>query len=98
MAGSSWYSSGERVFGPPQGTFDVEWVARELERRTGLPYATVHRAVAAAWAAARATGSLDRRRLADAAAATGLPQETADALAAYVAGYCEAYEVDPAHL
>ena len=28
----STYVSGERVFGPPLGTFDVEWVAREVQR------------------------------------------------------------------
>ena len=33
--GDQAYVSGERVFGPPLGTFVVEWVAREVDRLTG---------------------------------------------------------------
>lgn len=98
MPAASWYSSGERVFGPPAGTFDAEWVAREVQRRTGVDFARVHQAVEAAWMAARASGSLDRGTLAAAAraGASGLTAPTADLVADQVIGYCQAYRVDPA--
>lgn len=90
------YSSGERVFGPPVGAFDAEWVAREVQRTTGAAFVDVHRAVEAAWAAARTSGSLGRDDLAEAARATGLGPGAADVLADQVIAYCRAYQVDPA--
>jgi len=53
------YSSGERVFGPPVGTFDVEWVARGAARALGWTDATEIEAVANAWQRLRTTGRLE---------------------------------------
>ena len=90
------YVSGERVFGPPVGTFDVEWVAREVERRSSVPFAQAHQAVASAWSAARSTGDLGPTSLAAAARAAGASDGLSDLVARQVGAYCEAYEVDPA--
>lgn len=90
------YSSGERVFGPPQGTFDVEWVAREVDRLTHCGFAPAHDWVVAAWSWARSAGSVDQGGLRAAAVAAGADQTSSDAVARYVAAYCETYEVNPA--
>jgi hypothetical protein len=90
------YESGERVFGPPVGTFDVEWVARDVERRTGTTLRDAQRGVAAAWLAARRSASLEHAVMTDAATAEGLPPETAQTLVAQIVAYCTAYDVDPA--
>lgn len=90
------YVSGERVFGPPVGTFDIEWVAREVERGAGCTRHDAHRGVRAAWVAARATASLDEALLADAVGAEGLPGDTVRVVVGQVVAYCRAYEVDPA--
>lgn len=90
------YVSGERVFGPPIGTFDVDWVAREIDRQTLVSFETAHRAVAEAWADARSHGSLDPALLAAAAERSGAPAEVAGVVAEHVVAYCAAYGVDPA--
>jgi hypothetical protein len=90
------YVSGERVFGPPVGTFDIDWVAREVERSTVASFPDAHRAVAAAWNRAREHGVLDGQALADAARGTGVPPDVGDSVADYVIAYCQAYAVDPA--
>ncbi len=95
-AAPSTYVSGERVFGPPVGTFDVDWVAREVERSTPASFAQAHRAVVAAWSKARADGVLDGPVLSAAAGAAGAPPDVAEAIASYVVAYCHAYDVDPA--
>lgn len=44
------YSSGERVFGPPRGTFDPDWAATALRsNRPELDFATSVRLVETAW-------------------------------------------------
>ena len=44
------YSSGERVFGPPNGTFDADWVATALRSvRQDLDHATSVRLIERAW-------------------------------------------------
>lgn len=90
------YVSGERVFGPPVGTFDVEWVAREIERATGTTFDVAHAAVEQTWAAARRIGSLAPGPLAQAAESAGASADVAASIATYVAAYCDAYGVDPA--
>jgi hypothetical protein len=90
------YSSGERVFAPPLGVFDVEWVAREVERRTGTSFDVAHAGTAAAWRAARTAGALDVGTLTAAAEDVGVPPEAAGTLARCVQAYCDAYDVDPA--
>ena len=94
-AGST-YVSGERVFGPPRGTFDVEWVAREVDRLTGAGSADAHDWVATAWDHARRTTSLDADAISTAVRASGADTRAADVVARHVAAYCAAYDVDPA--
>ncbi|AYJ50523.1 hypothetical protein [Rhodococcus sp. P1Y] len=44
------YSSGERVFGPPRGTFDADWAATALRsNQPGLDFATSVRLMERAW-------------------------------------------------
>ncbi|MFC8181439.1 hypothetical protein CH293_18730 [Rhodococcus sp. 14-2470-1b] len=44
------YSSGERVFGPPRGTFDADWAATALRSNVpGLDFATSVRVMEYAW-------------------------------------------------
>ena len=44
------YSSGERVFGPPNGTFDADWAATALRsNRPELDHPTSVRLVEQAW-------------------------------------------------
>lgn len=44
------YSSGERVFGPPKGTFDSDWAATALRSNVpGLDFATSVRLMERAW-------------------------------------------------
>lgn len=92
----STYVSGERVFGPPIGTFDVEWVAREVQRLTGADITQAHRSVEAAWSVARESGSAEAAALNEALSAGGVPVSVSRVTAALVAGYCAAYDVDPA--
>jgi hypothetical protein len=92
----STYVSGERVFGPPLGTFDVEWVAREVQRLTGADVAQAHRSVEAAWSVARESGSAEAEKLDEALSARGVPASVSQVTAALVEGYCTAYDVDPA--
>ena len=90
------YESGERVFGPPVGTFDVEWVAREVQRVTGAAVAEAHRAVETAWSVARESGTVDTDAITDRLSASGTAPAVSQVTAALVAGYCAAYDVDPA--
>lgn len=89
------YVSGERVFGPPVGTFDIEWVARQIERETTASFAQAHTAVSAAWTHARRSGSLDAEALAGTAHASGASAAVSSAVADHVIAYCSAYGVDP---
>ena len=51
------YSSGERVFGPPNGTFDADWAATALRsNRHELDHPTSVRLVEQAWDLLRSQG------------------------------------------
>jgi hypothetical protein len=51
------YSSGERVFGPPRGTFDADWAATALRStRPDLDHQTSVRLMDCAWALIREEG------------------------------------------
>ena len=51
------YSSGERVFGPPNGTFDADWAATALRsNRPGLDHPTSVRLGEQAWELLRSQG------------------------------------------
>lgn len=55
---SDWVS-GERVFGPPSGTFDVDWLVPAVVEQAGVHPAAAREALAAAWAAHRSGRSDD---------------------------------------
>ena len=51
------YVEGERVLGPPQGTYDSDWVAAAArEAEPGLPWPEAHRLAVAAWEHLRTPG------------------------------------------
>ncbi len=51
------YSSGERVFGPPRGTFDADWAATALRStRPDLDHPTSVRLMERAWELIREEG------------------------------------------
>lgn len=51
------YSSGERVFGPPRGTFDADWAATALRStRPDLDHPTSVRLMDRAWGLIREEG------------------------------------------
>ena len=71
-AGSpSSYGEGERVFGPPQGSYDADWVASTARQKDpGLPEETARELAVYAWDHLRAHGEPDapeiaRRLMAD---------------------------------
>jgi len=64
------YTTGERVFGPPGGTFDPDWAATALRsHRPDLTHAESVRLIGRAWDVLREKGLRDAA-LADAVAAT----------------------------
>lgn len=95
-SGSTPYGEGERVFGPPQGTYDAEWVAAQARSADpGLPQETAYELAVYAWEHLREVKELDapeiaRRLLADyhAAGATA-----ANVVAKAAVDFCQAYEV-----
>lgn len=96
--GASSYAEGERVFGPPQGTYDADWVASAArEADPGLPRDVAVQLAREAWGHLREAGVSDpaeiaRRLLADnrAAGATA-----ANVVAVAAVRFCAAYDVDP---
>jgi hypothetical protein len=88
------YASGERVFGPPAGVFDVEWVARAVERECGVPFGLAHGAVTTAWNAALAAGTVNAAPLERAIVDSGQPPLLGHCVALAVEAYCRSYEVD----
>lgn len=96
-AGTGGYVEGERVFGPPQGTYDVDWVAASARTADpGLPEGTACLLAGQAWEHLRAIGELDapevaRRLLADnrQSGATA-----ANVVAVAAVEFCSSYAVD----
>ena len=90
------YGEGERVFGPPQGSYDADWVAATARSKDpGLPEATARELAVYAWEHLRAVGALDapevaRRLLADHPTAGASP---AAVVAKAAVDFCEAYGV-----
>jgi hypothetical protein len=95
-SGSAAYDEGERVLGPPQGTYDADWVAQAARRADpGLPEETARELAIYAWEHLREIRELDapevaRRLLADhhVAGATA-----ANVVAKAAVDFCEAYAV-----
>lgn len=94
--GSGGYVEGERVFGPPQGSYDAEWVAAAARQKDpGLPEETARELSVYAWDHLRAMGELDapelaRRLLADHRQAGATP---ANAVAVAAVDFCRSYDV-----
>ena len=59
------YGEGERVFGPPQGSYDADWVASAARQKDpGLPEETARELAVYAWEHLRAVGELDAPEIA----------------------------------
>ena len=94
--GSSAYGEGERLFGPPQGSYDAAWVAATARSKDpGLPEETARELAVYAWEHLRAVQQLDapevaRRLMADHPEAGATP---AAVVARAAVEFCEAYGV-----
>lgn len=88
--GSGRYVEGERVFAPPSGVFDADWVAGiVLDRGHGGDRVDLARAAQAAWAARGEGGDEDAQRAAVEDA--GFGPATAAAAVRAVDDYVSAY-------
>lgn len=82
------YTSGERVFGPPRGTFDADWAATALRSlRPELDHPTSVQLVTEAWVLLRTQGL----RGAELRAELELEPGLADAVSAVVTETAELY-------
>ena len=92
------YGEGERVFGPPQGSYDADWVANTARTADpGLPEVLARELATAAWDHLRAIHELDAPEVArrlmtdfDTAGATA-----ANVVAKAAVDFCAAYDVQP---
>lgn len=94
MSDMAGYGEGERVFGPPQGSYDADWVAASARSADpGLPEETARELATYAWDHLRSMGEADsaelaRRLLVDhreagASASTVVAKAAVDFVAAY---------------
>ena len=92
------YGEGERVFGPPQGSYDADWVAATARSQDpGLPEETARELAEYAWEHLRTIHQLDapevaRRLLAEHPQAGASP---AAVVAKAAVDFCIAYDVTP---
>ena len=90
------YGEGERLIGPPQGTYDADWVANTARTADpGLPEETARELAVHAWEHLREVGELDapevaRRLLAEHSVAGAT---AANVVAKAAVDFCAAYEV-----
>ena len=95
-SGPTAYGEGERVFGPPQGSYDADWVAAQARSKDpGLPEGLARELAVYAWDHLRAVGELDapevaRRLMADHPNAGASP---AAVVAKAAVDFCDAYGV-----
>ena len=92
------YVEGERVFGPPDGSFDADWVAAAARQSDpGLPAETASLLAGQAWAHLREIGELDAPALARAllAANPDVGATPCNAVATAAVAFCESYGVTP---
>lgn len=92
------YGEGERLIGPPPGTYDADWVANTARTADpGLPEETARELAVHAWEHLREVGELDApevaRRLLAEHPATGAT--AANVVAKAAVDFCTAYEVRP---
>lgn len=92
------YGEGERVFGPPLGSYDADWVASAARSRDpGLPAELARELSVRAWQLLREIGRLDaaelaRRLLSEHPEDGATP---ANVVARAAVDFCEAYAVTP---
>jgi hypothetical protein len=97
-SGPAPYGEGERVFGPPQGTYDADWVAAAARQSDpGLPAETARVLAVDAWRHLREAGPADpseiaRRLLSD---HRDSGATAANVVAVAAVNYCASYDVDP---
>ena len=89
------YTEGERVFGPPQGTYDADWVASAAcQQDPGLPPETAELLARQAWPLLREIGELDAPALARALLRErDVGATPANVVATSAVSYCESYGV-----
>ncbi len=92
------YGEGERVFGPPQGSYDADWVASSARTADpGLPEALARELAVYAWDHLRAIRELDApevaRRLLAGHSTAGAT--AANVVAKAAVDFCAAYDVQP---
>ncbi|MCW2616512.1 MAG: hypothetical protein JWN08_3506 [Frankiales bacterium] len=98
MSSVTSYGEGERVFGPPQGSYDADWVAASARSADpGLPEEMARELAVHAWEHLRAVHELDapevaRRLMADHPQAGATP---ATVVAKAAVDFCKAYGVTP---
>lgn len=95
--GTGRYVEGERVFGPPQGTYDVDWVAASARTADpGLPEETACLLAGQAWEHLRGIGRLDAPELARRLLLDNRSQgaTAANVVAVAAVEFCTAYRVD----
>ncbi len=91
------YGEGERVFGPPAGSFDADWVANAARSQDpGLPPETASLLAGQAWPLLREAGELDAPALARALLADNpdVGASPCAVVAAAAVAFCEAYAVE----
>lgn len=94
----STYGEGERVFGPPQGSFDPDWVASTARQADpGLPPETAQRLAERCWAHLQDIGELDAPALARALMvdAPEVGATAANVVARAAVDFCTSYHADP---
>ena len=91
------YVEGERVFGPPSGTYDADWVASAARLQDpGLPPETASMLAGQAWPLLQELGKLDAPALARALMRKGDVGATpANVVATAAVSFCETYGVTP---
>ena len=103
MTGASGWSGGPydeamRLYGPPQGTFDADWVTRMVrERRPALTWDAAARLVASAWQHLWASPQLSAEDLCGYVALDAPDDSDADIAVAVeaVLDFVDVYDVEP---
>lgn len=91
-------SEGERVFGPPKGSYDADWVATSArDADPGLPPETALLLARAAWAQLRDAEMTDPAELARRLFADNpdVGASAANVVAVAAVQFCAVYDVDP---
>ena len=94
------YDEEERLYAPPHGSFDPEWVVRlALDRRPGIEWSLAYRLAEHAWRHLRASPQLSPDDLADYCGADEADADDLDvrAVTGAAVDFCDAFDVEPPH-